>query len=70
MSLKSNKRKWEKSIVNGDGFTSQGPAIAHFGLGQINNVSEIEVRWPTGEVQALQNPKINQYHLIEYKKTR
>ncbi|MEE3175893.1 MAG: CRTAC1 family protein [Verrucomicrobiota bacterium] len=70
ISMKSKEREWSKTIVTGDGFTSQGPAIAHFGLGKINNVSEIEVRWPTGEVQALQNPKINQYHLIEYKKTR
>ena len=70
ISMKSKEREWSKTIVTGDGFTSQGPAIAHFGLGKINNVSGIEVRWPTGEVQALQNPKINQYHLIEYKKTR
>ena len=70
ISMKSKEREWSKTIVTGDGFTSQGPAIAHFGLGKINNVSEIEVRWPTGVVQTLQNSKINQYHLIDYKKTR
>ena len=59
-----------KTIVTGDGFTSQEPPIAHFGLGKIKNVSEIQVQWPTGEVQTLQSPAINQYHQIEYKESK
>ena len=53
-----------KIIVNGDGFTSQGPSRAHFGLGQIQEISEIEVTWPNGKKTILKNPKINQYHQV------
>jgi len=66
---KLKQSEWSKTIVTGDGFTSQGPAIAHFGLGKIKDISEVQIRWPTGEIQTLREPKINRYHQIEYKKT-
>ncbi|MBT7983763.1 MAG: CRTAC1 family protein [Akkermansiaceae bacterium] len=67
VSMKSKEREWSKTIVTGDGFTSQGPAIAHFGLGKIKDISEIQIRWPTGQIQTIQRPEVNQYHQIEYK---
>ena len=70
ISMKSKERQWGKTIVTGDGFTSQGPAIAHFGLGKIKDVTEIQIRWPNGEIQTFQEPEINQYHQIEYKQTK
>ncbi len=70
ITIKSEERQWGKTIVTGDGFTSQEPPIAHFGLGKIKNVSEIQVQWPTGEVQTLQSPAINQYHQIKYKESK
>ncbi len=70
ITMKSEERQWGKTIVTGDGFTSQEPPIAHFGLGKMKNVSEIQVQWPTGEVQTLQSPAINQYHQIEYKESK
>ena len=68
--MKSKEREWSKTIVTGDGFTSQGPAIAHFGLGKIKDISEVQIRWPTGEIQTLREPEINRYHQIEYKQTK
>ena len=67
VSMKSKERKWSKTIVTGDGFTSQGPAIAHFGLGKIKDISEIQIQWPTGQIQTIQRPEVNQYYQIEYK---
>jgi hypothetical protein len=32
------------------GFNSNGPAVAHFGLGDLDRVDGIEVVWPGGEV--------------------
>lgn len=64
ITARSQSRNWSKIIVNGDGFTSQGPSRAHFGLGKIKELSEIEVVWPNGKKTILKNPKINQYHQV------
>ena len=64
ITARSQSRNWSKIIVNGDGFTSQGPSRAHFGLGKIKELSEIEVVWPSGKKTILKNPKINQYHQV------
>ncbi len=37
------------------GYASSSLGPVHFGLGQANRVEQIEVRWPSGVVQALQN---------------
>ncbi len=64
ITAKSKSRNWSKIIVNGDGFTSQSPSRAHFGLGKIKEISEIEVVWPNGQKTTISNPKINQYHQV------
>ena len=64
ITAKSKSRNWSKIIVNGDGFTSQGPSRAHFGLGKIKEISEIEVVWPNGQKTTISNPKTNQYHQV------
>ena len=64
ITARSQSRNWSKIIVNGDGFTSQGPSRAHFGLGKIKELSEIQVVWPNGKKTILKNPKINQYHQV------
>ena len=64
ITARSQSRNWSKIIVNGDGFTSQGPSRAHFGLGKVKELSEIEVVWPNGKKTILKNPKINQYHQV------
>ena len=64
ITARSQSRNWSKIIVNGDGFTSQGPSRAHFGLGKIKELSEIEVVWPNGKKTILKNPKTNQYHQV------
>ncbi len=64
ITARSQSRNWSKIIVNGDGFTSQGPSRAHFGLGKIKELSEIKVVWPNGKNTILKNPKINQYHQV------
>ena len=64
VTAKSKTKKWSKLIVTGDGFTSQGPSSAHFGLGKINEITKIEVNWPSGKVSKIENPRLNTYHQI------
>ena len=51
-------------LVTGDSFSSQHPATAHFGLGNTMQVAAIEVQWPNGITQRMDNPGIDRYHHI------
>ena len=33
---------------------------AHFGLGKVENIDSVTVRWPSGAVESLKNVKPNQ----------
>lgn len=46
--------------VSSSGYLSQSDYRLHFGLGEYSRVDRIEIRWPTGEVQTLQNVEANQ----------
>jgi hypothetical protein len=62
--VRAGGRTQSRQIVTGDSLTAQHPAILHFGLGKLDAVVNIEVRWQDGKTANLQNPKVNQYHLL------
>jgi len=52
-------------VVTGDSHRSQHSNQKHFGLGTLDKVDAIEVRWPNGKVSRLKEPKVNQYHEVK-----
>ncbi|WP_234572109.1 CRTAC1 family protein [Rhodohalobacter sp. 614A] len=54
-----------KSITAGEAFSSQSQRPLYFGLGDVKQIEKVEIRWPSGIVQVIDNPVINQKHLIE-----
>jgi hypothetical protein len=46
------------------GYLSQSSRVLHFGLGDRSNVDRVEIRWPSGIVQTLENPAINTLHQV------
>lgn len=63
-----NGHQQVRHLVTGDSFRSQHPSMAHFGLGTISQVDQIEIRCPNGHVQHLQNPALNQFHSVRCEK--
>lgn len=43
----------------------QNDPTLHFGLGPVKNISKVEVRWPSGKVQVLDNVSVNSTLKIE-----
>ncbi|CAE77984.1 CRTAC1 family protein [Bdellovibrio bacteriovorus] len=43
----------------------QNDPTLHFGLGSVKNISKVEVRWPSGKVQVLDNVSVNSTLKIE-----
>jgi len=46
--------------AGGSGYASQGPAVAHFGIGDADTVDELEIRWPDGQTSRLTDLKARQ----------
>jgi hypothetical protein len=46
------------------GYLSQSSRVVHFGLGDREKVDRVEIRWPRGIIQTLDNPAINSLHQI------
>jgi hypothetical protein len=49
-----------REIRAGSSYVSQESMVAAFGLGEYSKVDEIEIRWPDGTIQTLQNIKADQ----------
>ena len=64
ITVNTAKGKKIARIVNGDSFSCQHPTTAHFGLGEIDQVESIDVRWPNGKTVRIAKPATDQYHTI------
>ncbi len=51
----SGRRQWNQATTS-VGYASSSESIIHFGLGAQTGVREVEIRWPSGAVQKLENP--------------
>ncbi len=54
-----------QEVSGGSGFCSQNQRRLHFGVGTSVSVSRVEIRWPSGKIQVLQAPAVNQIHRIK-----
>ena len=51
-------------VTAGAGFAAQSQRRRHFGLGAAAVVDRVEIKWPSGTVQKLDNPALNRLHTI------
>jgi hypothetical protein len=52
-------------VRNGGGYFSQHDLRVHFGLGQVDKVEVIEIRWPSGQVDSLKDVRANQLIFVK-----
>lgn len=62
--LYNNGNKTRKLVGGGDSFSSQSQRDVHFGLGENNMIEKVEIYWPSGIVQRLDQPEANRRHRI------
>ena len=53
-----------REIKSGNGFSHQSTLNAHFGIGAETAITQIIVRWPSGIVDTINNPTINNATLV------
>jgi hypothetical protein len=49
-----------REVSTHSGWRSQGELTQHFGLGDVTKVSTVRINWPSGHVQTIVEPAINQ----------
>ncbi|MFN7994027.1 MAG: CRTAC1 family protein [Bryobacteraceae bacterium] len=54
-----------QEVSGGSGFCAQNQRRLHFGLGKVDGVEKVEVRWPSGKVQTLASPELNRIHQVK-----
>lgn len=53
-----------REIKSGNGFAQQSTLNAHFGIGNATTITKIIIRWPSGLVDTILNPNINQATMV------
>jgi hypothetical protein len=52
-------------VTTSVGFMSSSDRRAHFGLGAETKIDHVEIRWPSGIVQRLENPVVDRIVMVE-----
>jgi hypothetical protein len=60
VTLIGERRTQRRAIDAGSGYLCQMEPVAHFGLGQNQNVKRVEIKWPDGATATISSPKTNQ----------
>lgn len=54
-----------REIRSGQGFRHMNSLTAHFGIGTSSDIDTIEIYWPSGTVDVIENPDINTMMVVE-----
>ena len=65
---KGQKQVWENTPYRG--YLSTVQNIAQFGLGKANTIDSIKVEWPSGQLQLVKNPKVDEKLTIQFDAAR
>ena len=52
-----------REVRSGTGFSHMSSLVAHFGLGTSTGVDKIEIFWPSGIIDVIENPTISTQHI-------
>ncbi len=59
VSVRAGQRRWVQQLTAGDGYMASNSRQLIFGLGEVELLDEITVRWPSGAEQTFQNVPTN-----------
>lgn len=62
--IKGKERTQTREVDAGNGFRSQGDLKQHFGLGDATTAVRVEIRWPSGKTQVVENLAAGKVHVV------
>ncbi|MGA2551572.1 MAG: CRTAC1 family protein [Burkholderiaceae bacterium] len=60
-----NGQEQMQDVSGGSGFAAQNQRRLHFGLGKAPQISKAVIRWPSGQIQTIEQPVPGQLHRIK-----
>jgi hypothetical protein len=60
----AGKEVMVRQVQGAGGYLSQSSKTVHFGLGNRARIDRVEIRWPSGRRQTIDNPALNRRHEI------
>ena len=64
VTVRAGGRTWVREVRTTQGLYSSHDPRLHFGLGQVEAVESIEVRWPSGRTTRSEDPDLNTVHRL------
>jgi hypothetical protein len=64
ITVKAGGRTFRRENFSTNAYASQSDPRLHFGLGALETVDSVEVRWPDGRTENLGSMKVDQYHKL------
>jgi hypothetical protein len=65
ITLAAAGRTLMREVKSGSSYLGQNDLRAHFGLGASTNIDRMEIRWPSGRVERIDAPPVNQIVTVE-----
>ncbi len=59
VSVHAGGRRWVREVRTTSGLYCAHDPRLHFGLGDVDSVERVEVRWPTGALQVVESPALD-----------
>jgi tetratricopeptide (TPR) repeat protein len=69
VALKAGDAWQTRQRFGGGSYQSSGDPRIHFGLGEANRVSQLEVRWPSGQIDRYDNLEVDRGYLLREEAT-
>jgi hypothetical protein len=60
-----NGQRQAQEVSGGSGFAAQNDRRLHFGLGKDPKIEKVEIRWPSGKLQEVDNPVPGQLYKVK-----
>lgn len=58
-------RRLVRTLASGRSYLSASEPVLHFGLGDLEALDALEIRWPSGREQRIENPQLGQVLVVE-----
>jgi hypothetical protein len=62
--VQAGDARWTGWQTGGDGYMCSNESLVHFGLGDVEQLDRVEVRWPGGQVQVFEDLAANRRYLV------
>jgi hypothetical protein len=62
LTLNTGERRQVREVQSGSSYLAQNDLRAHFGLGRAERAERLEIRWPDGSIEVVENLAAN--HLV------